>query len=115
MTSYIESSPIDIGDGDRFSLVQKVVPDITFDGSDNNITPIATFSIKAKNNPGANFNETDSGTATRTATSPVEQYTNIINLRARGRSFALRIASSGAGMKWRLGSPRIELRPDGRQ
>ena len=73
------------------------------------------FSIKAKNNPGTNFNETDDDTVTRTATTPVEQFTNKIYLRARGRSFALRVASSTAGMKWRLGSPRVELRPDGRQ
>ena len=115
MTSYIESGPMDIGDGDRFSLIQKVIPDITFDGSDSSSSPVATFSIKAKNNPGTNFNETDDDTVTRTATTPVEQFTNKIYLRARGRSFALRVASSTAGMKWRLGSPRVELRPDGRQ
>ena len=115
MSSYIESGPMDIGDGDKFTLIQKVVPDLTFDGSENNSTPSATFSIKSQNNPGANFNETDSKAVTRTSTSPVEQFTNKIYLRARGRTFALRVSSSASGMRWRLGSPRVELRPDGRQ
>ena len=42
-------------------------------------------------------------------------FTNKFYLRARGRTFALRVASSASGMRWRLGSPRVELRPDGRQ
>ena len=52
---------------------------------------------------------------TRTATVPVEQYTNQLFLRARGRSFALRIDSSSSGTKWKLGTPRVELKRDGRQ
>jgi len=115
MTSYIESAPMDIGDGDRFSLVQKVVPDLTFDGSLTASTPAATFTLKARNSPGQAYSNTDSGTTTRTSTSPVEVYTDQLNLRARGRSFALRVDSSASSMKWKLGSPRIDVRPDGRR
>ena len=115
MTSYIESAPMDIGDGDRFSLVQKVVPDLTFDGSVTSSTPAATFTLKAKNEPGESYGNTDSGAATRTAVSPVELYTNQLNLRARGRSFAMRVDSSASNMKWKLGSPRVDIRPDGRR
>jgi len=115
ISSYIESSPIDIGDGDRFSLIQRVVPDLTFDGSLVSSTPAATFTLKARNFPGESFDNTDSGTSTRTSTSPVEEYTKQLYLRARGRSFALRVASTALNMKWKLGSPRVDIRPDGRQ
>ena len=115
MTSFIESAPMDIGDGDRFSLVQKVVPDLTFNGSLTASTPAATFTLKARNAPGQAYSNTDSGTTTRTSTSPVEVYTGQLNLRARGRSFAMRVDSSASGMKWKLGSPRVDIRPDGRR
>ena len=115
MTSFIESGPMDIGDGDKFSLIQKVIPDLTFEGSSSVSSPAATFTIKARNEPGLAYNNTSAGTATRTATSPVELFTNQINLRARGRSFSLKVDSSATGMKWKLGSPRVSLRPDGRR
>jgi hypothetical protein len=115
MTSFIESSPIDIGDGDRFSLVQKVIPDLTFEGSVNQSTPAANFTLKARNEPGEDYGNTSAGTTTRTATSPVELFTNQLDLRVRGRSFALRVDSDAVGMKWKLGSPRVSIRPDGRR
>jgi hypothetical protein len=115
MTSFIESGPMDIGDGDKFTLIQKVIPDLTFQGSDSTSSPAATFTIRARNEPGLAYSNTSSGTATRTSTSPVELFTNQINLRARGRSFSLKVDSSALGMKWKLGSPRVSLRPDGRR
>ena len=45
----------------------------------------------------------------------VEQFTDEINLRLRGRSFALRVDSSDEGVAWRLGSPRVDVKPDGRR
>ena len=115
MTSFIESAPMDIGDGDKFTLVQKVVPDLTFDGSLTTSSPAATFTLKARNSPGEDFENTSSGTTTRTASSPVEVFTDQIDLRARGRSFAMRVESTALGMKWKLGSPRVNIRPDGRR
>ena len=115
MDSFIESAAIDIGDGDRFTYLRKVVPDLTFDGSTNLATPQATFTVKARNNPGADFDNTQSGTATRTQTTPVEEFTEQLDLRVRGRSFALRVESNALGSKWKLGSPRVDIRQDGRR
>ena len=115
MNSFIESGAIDIGDGDKFTYIQRVIPDLTFNGSTNLSSPQATFTVKARNFPGASFDNTASGDAIRTASSPVETFTNQLHLRARGRSFALRVESEALGAKWKLGSPRIDLRPDGRR
>ena len=114
ISAYIESSQFDIGDGEQFSFVSRVIPDVTFDGS-SAASPAATFTIKARNYPGASYDQTQDGTVTRTATSPVEQFTNEFQVRVRGRSIALRVASSDTGVAWRLGTPRLEIRADGRR
>ena len=115
MSSYIESAPIDMGDGEKFSFIKRIIPDITFNGSTALSSPSATFTIKARNFPGANFNDSNTGTATRTSTSPIEAFTEKLDVRVRGRSFALRVASDALGSKWKLGSPRIDIREDGRR
>lgn len=115
MTSFIESAVMDIGDGDSFTYIRRVVPDLTFVGSTSLTTPQATFTLKARNSPGADFSSTDAGTASRIASSPVETFTERLDLRVRGRSFALRIDSTALGTKWKLGSPRVDMRSDGRR
>ena len=114
MTSFVESAPIDIGDGDKFLFLRQVIPDVTFNGS-TSTNPEVAFTMKTKNNPGASFNQTTQGTATRSATSPVEQFTEKLDYRLRGRSFSLRIDSTALGTKYKLGSPRVDIRPDGRR
>ena len=114
MTSFIESSAIDIGDGDKFLFLKQVIPDITFNGS-TSVNPDVSFTMKSRNNPGANFNETTQVTTQRSATSPVEQFTEKLNYRLRGRSFALRIDSTSLGTKYKLGTPRVDIRQDGRR
>ena len=115
MNSFIESAAIDIGDGDKFTYIRRVVPDLTFNGSTNLSSPQATFTVKSRNFPGADFGNTAAGITTRTASSPVETFTEQLHLRSRGRSFALRIESAAVGAKWKLGSPRIDIREDGRR
>jgi hypothetical protein len=116
MSSYIESAPIDMGDGDKFSFIKRIIPDVTFQGS-TNTNPSLSFIIKARNFPGASFSteSNGSGSAVRTSTSPVETFTEKLDVRVRGRSFALRIESSDLGSKWKLGSPRVDIREDGRR
>jgi len=117
ISSHIESSQIDIGDGDRFLLLNKLVPDITFRNSPDS-NPNAIFTLKTRNFPGGDYLQTNDSTISRTAqetTTVVEQYTNQANIRLRGRSFALRVSSTATETGWRLGSPRLEIRPDGRR
>ena len=114
MASFIESAPIDIGDGNKYVSLREVVPDITFNGS-TSLNPDVDFTVKTKNFPGANFAQSESGNTQRTATSPVEQFTEKLNYRLRGRSFALRIDSTSLGTKYKLGTPRVDIREDGRR
>ena len=90
---------MDIGDGDKFLSLRRVIPDLTFTGSVTGSSPNATFTVKARDFPGADFLQTSDGTATsRTATSPVEQFTDKLDYRIRGRSFAIKLASDSIRM-----------------
>jgi hypothetical protein len=106
---------MDMGDGDHFAYIRRLIPDLTFTGSTALSSPQATFTLKSRNFPGSNFKSTSSDDAIRTSVSPVEEYTNQLDLRVRGRSFALRVESDALGSKWKLGSPRVDLRQDGRR
>jgi len=114
MTSFIESAPVDIGEGEKYVFLSEIIPDITFNGS-TSVNPDVDFTVKAKNFSGGNFLQSQSGNAQRTATSPVEQFTEKLNYRLRGRSFALRIDSTSLGTKYKLGTPRANIRQDGRR
>jgi hypothetical protein len=114
ITSYIESSQMDIGDGENFIFMRRLIPDLTFDAS-TAASPQADFILQTRNYPGGPYLQTSTDAVTRTATVPVEQFTNQVNLRLRGRSFAMKIESSDMGVAWRLGSPRVDIRPDGRR
>ena len=114
ITAYIESSQVSIGDGDRFVFMRRVLPDLTFDGSTND-SPSASFIFQARNFPGGNYLQSNTNAVTRTATAPVEQFTEQVHLRLRGRSFALKVQSTTTGTSWRLGTPRVDIRQDGRQ
>ena len=114
ISAYIESSQMDIGDGENFVFMRRLIPDLTFDSS-TAASPQADFTLQTRNYPGGPYLQTSTDAVTRTATVPVEQFTNQVNLRLRGRSFALKIASSDMGVAWRLGSPRVDIRPDGRR
>jgi len=112
IASFIESSQMDIGEGDQFVFLRRVIPDLTFRSS-TAITPTASMTFKVRNFPGGAYLETNSKNVVKTATLPVEQFTDQLHIRLRGRSFAFRIDSTDTGVAWRLGSPRVEIQPDG--
>ena len=114
MTAYIESAPMDVGDGERFVLIKQLIPDVTFSGS-TSVNPDVSFTVKAKNYSGANYDQSDSGTTQRSATSPVEQFTNKLDYRIRGRSFAIKVEATSVGTNFKLGTPRVDIRQDGRR
>jgi len=125
MHSYIQSADVDIEDGDKFMLVRRVIPDINFLNSEltnpvtgQPITPEATITVGVRNFPGAVSSDINaSGVASDrpiiTSTATVNQYTNQVFIRARGRQMNFRIESSGVGTQWQLGLPRVDARPDG--
>ena len=113
ITAHIESSQIDIGDGDKFSFISRLIPDITFRNSA--IGKQAIMTVKTRNAPGGDYLQTNSATISKIATVPVEEFTEDARIRLRGRSFALRVESNTTGVSWRLGSPRLDIRPDGKR
>jgi len=112
--AYIESSQIDLGEGDNFSFVRRLIPDLTFRSSTAQ-EPSANFTLKARNFPGGNYLQSNTKNVEKTASVPVEQFTADAHVRLRGRSIAIRVGSDETGVQWRLGSPRIEIRQDGRR
>jgi hypothetical protein len=114
INSYIESSQMSMGAGDNFVLLSKLIPDVTFDGS-SSPSPNVDFTFQTRRFPGSAYDQTTVSDIIRSSTVPVEQYTDQVRLRMRGRSFALKIQSDNTGVEWRLGTPRVELRPDGRR
>ena len=113
INAYIESSPIDIGDGDKFSFVRRIIPDVSFYNGTN--SPTVNFTMKTQDYPGSNYQAGSNSPVVRTSTVPVDQYTNVLDVRLRGRSIILRIESNKVGTRWGLGSPRIETQVDGRR
>ena len=120
ISANISSAQFDIDDGNNFAFIRRVVPDITFDGSTAS-NPSATLSLIPYNSSGSGISDptseggSNSGTITRSATAPVEKYTDRLDIRIRARQMALKIESSGSGVTWQLGSPRIDIRADGRR
>ena len=117
LSAHIESSQMDIQDGDGFLFIRRILPDLTFRTSTGpeDANPSANLILKARNFPGTNYGTPETGGVTQTSTSPIEQFTDQVHVRLRGRSFALRVESTAEGVGWRLGSPRVDIRPDGRR
>jgi hypothetical protein len=114
MNAYIESSPVELGNGDQFMLVSRIIPDVTFEGS-NAASPGITYTIKTSRFPGSNYNYTTATNTTQTATVPIEQFTEYTDVRLRGRQVVLRAEKTALGVSFTVGVPRLEVRPDGRR
>jgi hypothetical protein len=120
ISSYILSSEFDIEDGHNFGFVWRMLPDLKFDGS-TAASPQVTMTLYPLQNSGSGYNSPLSvggnayATSTRTSTYPIEQYTGQIYTRVRGRQMAFKIEGNQLGLQWQLGSPRIDIRNDGRR
>ena len=114
LTAYIESSQIDLGDGEQFAFIRRMIPDVTFRNS-TALVPTVQMTLKTRNFPGGAYLQSTDKDIVKTASVPVEQFTDQVHVRLRGRSFALRVESDETGVGWRLGSPRIDVRADGRR
>lgn len=111
---FIESSDFDIGEGDTFQFVSRIIPDVKFLGSSTN-TPAVTLSLYPRNYPGSAYGNPDSDAVTATVVLPIEQYTEQVYTRVRARQIAFRIASTALGVSWQMGAMRLDIRPDGRR
>lgn len=114
INAYVQSSDFDIGDGHNFGFVWRILPDVTFAKS-TAASPALTMVIQPRVNSGTAYGTPDPNTVTRTSSYPVEQYTGQVYTRLRGRQMAFKIESTTLGVAWQLGSPRIDIRPDGRR
>jgi hypothetical protein len=112
--AYIESSDFDISDGENFGYVWRMLPDLTFAGS-NAGSPSVTLTVRPRQNSGSNYTAADSPTVTRTATIPIQQYTGQVYTRVRGRQMAFKLESNDIGVAWQMGAMRIDVKPDGRR
>lgn len=120
IVASLTSSDFDIGDGHNFGFVWRLIPDLTFDGSNVN-QPIAMFTVLPRTNPGApygNSNNPDVVSAQNyqnTRTYAIQEFTQQVYVRIRGRQMAFKVSSDELGVQWQLGVPRIDIRPDGRR
>jgi hypothetical protein len=125
--SLVQSSDFDIGDGHNFGFVNRIIPDITFDGSNVN-NPAAYFTVRPRTFPGANYGASNDPAVTSTQNYQnqhvynVQLFTEQVYVRIRGRQMAFKVSSGtygsatdGLGVQWQLGTPRIDIRPDGRR
>ena len=112
ITAFIQTSDFDIGDGEQFSFVSRIIPDVKFLGS-NASSPSVTLTVYPHNYPGAAYGTGDTDTVQ--ASTVVEQYTDQVYTRIRGRQIAFKVTSTDLGVAWQMGAMRLDMRPDGRR
>jgi len=126
MSSFITTSQFDIDDGNNFAFIWRMLPDLTFRGSTDGTTPSLTMQLQPLKNSGSGYNDpksvggtsadaTQTVVATQTYPIDLDTFTGQLNIRVRGRQMSMRIACNTLGTQWQLGSPRIDIRPDGRR
>ena len=116
----ITSAEFDLDDGHNFMFLWRVLPDITFRGSEA-ASPTARMYMQPLKNSGSGYTTPPSvggennRPITRTAVLPIEEYTGQIFTRVRARQMSVKVESTDLGVTWQLGAPRLDLRPDGRR
>jgi len=127
INTYIQSSDFDIGDGHNYGFVWRLIPDITFNGSNTSgtttVNPAVNFTVRPRQNPGSAYSASNNPTVQSaaaqtyrtTTTYNVQEFTQIVYTRIRGRQMAFRVESNTRGTQWQLGTPRLDVREDGRR
>ena len=114
INAFIQSSPMDIGDGEQFMLLRKMIPDVDFRDS-SALLPDVNIILDVKNAPDGTYSKTETDTFVKTQAAAVSARTEQLYFRLRGRQMRFKIESEDLGVTWRLGSPRLDIRPDGRR
>ena len=114
INAFIQSSPMDIGDGEQFMLLRKMIPDVDFRDS-TALLPDVDITLDVKNVPDGTYSKTETDTFVKTQAASVSARTEQLYFRLRGRQMRFKIQSEDLGVTWRLGSPRLDIRPDGRR
>jgi len=121
ITSFVQSSDIDIGEGDRYGFVWRMIPDITFNNS-TAIAPSVGMTLWPRQNPGTAYNPniiepivSSTQSYVNSTYYEVQQFTQQINVRVRGRQMAYRLDCNTLGTSWQLGIMRMDVRSDGRR
>jgi hypothetical protein len=116
ISAYISSSEFDIGDGDHYSFIWRVLPDLTFSGTTSGYTGQTTMTLYPMQNSGSGASTPGVMGVTQSANYNItEEFTGIVYTRVRGRQLIFKMGSTNLGTAWQLGAPRIDLRPDGRR
>jgi hypothetical protein len=121
INAYIETAEWDIGDGDSFTFIRRVLPDVTFRASTGNLAPQLTMTIKPMKNSGSGYSNpqseggSPSANVVRIAQAPIEEFTGQVFIRVRGRQFVLRYESNQLGTAWQTGATRVDFQKDGRR
>jgi len=126
ISAFVTSAQFDLDDGNNMAFSWRMLPDLTFNGSTDGTTPSLTMQLLPLKNSGSGYNNpksvggvstTAEATVTATQTYPIDldTYNGQINIRIRARQMAIKIASTQLGTQWQLGSPRIDLRTDGKR
>ena len=116
VNAFVQSADFDIGDGQQFMLINRVIPDLNFSDSDA-AAPQVTFTMGARNYNGsaAGQGSVNGDVVRSSVVSGTDNYTDQVQMRLRGRQVNLKVESNTTGVNWRLGAPRLDARPDGRR
>jgi hypothetical protein len=122
--AYIATGDFDIGEGGaHFAFINRIIPDVDFIGSDTvtkDFQPAVLLTINAQDYPGVGTNTDPMQTSSsyvqgNQESIQVYSYTGQVWIRLRGRQISFQISSAELGVAWQLGSPRIDVRADGRR
>ena len=120
ITATIQSSDFGIEAGDHLGFVWRLLPDINFNGS-STANPSVTMTLYSRQNSGSSIIQGDIDTVTSTQNYTnvsyytIQQFTGQVYTRVRGRQLAFNITSTGVGVAWQLGIPRIDIKPAGKR